>query len=339
LPQIAISNSLRVLGALIMRHTEACPPDRAPTFDVDHLLGVLQSRTRTIVKPEPAVALARMEQARASGHVLDRVAVRRLWHRRIVLGRFSAAHVGDTICTSSLARKLTEKYSCRVYVVMHRCTVRVFQNNPFVVGFLKSRGVRLGRLATGQGHLVHRLERFFGLPMSVCPRGEIYLSQEEIAWAKEFRAKLPNDRPVAVLSAGSITDSAWGRRGVRSWPELVDDLATVFTIVQPVVTRMETLCETIVNIRRPDQWIPETRLEGCHIIENPTFRCFLALLSIADLFVGQNSGGAHAAAALGIPAVIVLDRSRYSPEGLFRQHQKFWRNEDFLYPQHSFVLL
>lgn len=312
------------------------PSDSRFTQFQDRFLAELDARGFRVLRPDAQVAARRLAQANSRRPMLR--LVNRARSGAIVLGRLSAAHTGDTVCTSSLPRKLSLQYGCRVFVVEHRCTSLVFRNNPYVSGFVKRKGVRLGHAAGGDGHIIHRLEQAFGLSMELEPRGELHLTPAERDWASEFRNRLAGS-PVAVISSGCLTVSRFGVQRAGGWNAIAQALSAQYSVIQLAVTRFATLRETVIaSVRKARQWRADQILSCATVLRDPRFREYIAMISCADLFVGPNSGGSHIAAALGVPAVIVLDKTKYASHRLFRRNEAYWSKEDFLYPQHTMVL-
>jgi hypothetical protein len=296
----------------------------------------LQSQQCEVFLPEALVARRRLAQAHATVDSKPRDFI----GKEIVLGRLGGGHIGDTVCTSSLPRRLVERFGSRVFVSAHRCAVEVFQNNPFVTAFVKRRGIQLGRLAMGAGHVIQRLELALGLQASMWPAGDLHLTAEEWSWARAARAGASVGGPVAVLSSGCLSVSDWGRSRLGSWGTIATVLARHFTVIQVAVGKVSTLRQAVkVSHLDAEKWVPDSALPSCRVIWDLPFRLFVALIAIADVFVGPNSGGAHLAAALRIPSVVVLDRTKYERDALFQRKGPRWRKEDFLYPQHVLAIV
>jgi ADP-heptose:LPS heptosyltransferase len=267
--------------------------------------------------------------------------LRSLQEQEVVLGFLGASHLGDVLCTTPLARLLKEQRACKVFVIRHRSTYNVFANNPHIEGFKNDPAVPLSPVASGSGQIIQRLTAAFGFGVDPFPKGEIYLSDAELQWAWSVRATLPRNRPVALVAPGSITDEQKLSTGQLHWQEWVDALAKEFTVVQAPVTKVETLEEVI---RLTDQqrrlWLPDSILNNIYVLENLPLRHFIAMFAVIDLFLGRNSGGAHVAAAMGVPGIVALSRRKYSDVLDFpdRGPGRPWRHQSFLYPHHTFLL-
>jgi len=154
--------------------------------------------------------------------------------KKITLGLLSAPHLGDTICTTSLPRLLQQHYGWKVCVIDHPTTRVMFANNPYVKIVSDKRFVRMNRRMRGDGHVIQRLCRGFGLPVSEHPKGELYLTQQERSWACDQRAKLDADKPVCIISTRAITDAPRFRS--FHWEALAETLSQSHTLVQPILT-------------------------------------------------------------------------------------------------------
>jgi ADP-heptose:LPS heptosyltransferase len=52
--------------------------------------------------------------------------------------------------------------------------------------------------------------------------------------------------------------------------------------------------------------VPAERLAGARVISTPSFRTACAVLMLADFYIGPEGGLHHAAAALGVPAIVLF---------------------------------
>lgn len=109
--------------------------------------------------------------------------------------------------------------------------------------------------------------------------GEIYLSAQEKQFAKQFVGKVliePN-----VKATNGHTNKAWP---FERWQAVVNELKVPMVQVG----------------------FPGTRwLQDVERVETPTFRHAAAVLSACKAFVGSEGALHHAAAALGVPAVVL----------------------------------
>jgi len=258
---------------------------------------------------------------------------------QVTLGFLGSSHLGDVLCTTPLARLIRLRFGAQVFVVRHRSTYKAFANNPYLSGHSNEQIIPLSEYAQGPGHIIQKLMDSFGLGIDPFPKPEVFLTSEETKWAWEERSHLPRNKPVAFVSLGSITEGRLVRRNPVIWQRIVDCLRKRYTVVQLALTKIAPLDETIrVDEAFLRRWQPDPVLENCMVYENLGLRRFLSLFSVADLFVGVNSGGMHAAAAFDVPSLIVLDSSRYGDYPVFPvMTEGRWTGEAFLYPQHTFI--
>lgn len=248
---------------------------------------------------------------------------------RVVLGYFGSAHLGDCVVTTTLPRKLKEKYGCEVMVVRHRRTIEVFGNNPHFDGHFVAGRVALGGAQCGNGTHVQRVERYFDLPEEPFSKGEIYLTEGEQRWANDLRASLP-DRPIVVLCNGSGTNNTEDPFNLRPWQAWADVIGEGATVIQLAMKSKAAYQE---RKNRQGMADVEAILDGHLVLANLPTRMFLAVFSVADAYFGTWAAGSHAAAAFGLHSIVHLN-----------SHLKGWpefpgstRLEQFLYPQHSFA--
>ena len=210
----------------------------------------------------------------------------------------------------------------------------VFANNPFVESFSPGHGIALLERMKGWGHLIQRLQQGFNVPIDRIPKPEIYLSEQEVHWAQSERSRWPADRPVCILSSRVVTDGDYFRG--FDWVSLGKALVTRFTVVQPMINDGAAYRSEVDSRTLSAHWGSEKEVPGAQIYLNLSLRKYLSLFSIADGFCGGTSGGAHAAAAFGVPSSIVVwpDLKR---KIRFPCAQKFISPDIFLYPQHRFI--
>lgn len=220
-------------------------------------------------------------------------------HDAVVLGRFSAAHLGDTLCTSALPRLIHGARGRPVYVQEDPVLRAVFTANPHVAGFVAGEFPKLDHRMRGAGHVLQRLQQGLELPIEPMPRPEIHLTQTERRWATDERERWGHERPACVLSTSAVTDA--GNASRVDWFSVAEALRRRFTVVQPVLS--------------------EPPLPGTISPRGLSLRQYMALIAAADFFVGATSGGSHVAAAFGVPALVVswralLDPLRFPVSGL-----------------------
>lgn len=265
-------------------------------------------------------------------------ALRALEGGEITLGFYAMSHIGDVLCMSGLPRKLSMRFGCKVYSVRHRSTYSLLANNPHLAGYRNTDRIALGNCLAGPGHIIQKLERFFGLPVDPIPKPEVHLTDKESKWAWEIRRMLPRNRPVVLVCANSVTDGhvdAFGRFGWQRW---IDRLGESLTVVQLALTDLKAYEQiAVMSARHRSRWQRDRIHDNCFVLENLSPRMLVAIFSVADFYLGTNAGGAHLAAAFNIPSVVVLNR-RFSAERLRFPNPDLSSHtaESFLYPQHTF---
>ena len=215
------------------------------------------------------------------------------------ISRLGAAHLGDTLCGSTLPRLLNLVSDAMIFIDDCPITRAVFTGNPYVTGFKCGATVNLQYRMRGNGHLIQRLEQGFDLPVSQIPRPEIYLSGNEKDWAVRFLEELRPSKPVCVLSTGAYTDGANVKR--VDWESAVKVLKTQYTVVQAILN--------------------ESPVAGAVHVYKLSIRQYISLISVTDCFMGGTSGGSHIAAAFDVPAIIVawrdiIAKARFPISGL-----------------------
>lgn len=113
-----------------------------------------------------------------------------------------------------------------------------------------------------------------------CEPGEIYLSDEEIAFAASYRPQVVIEPTLKELASPNKQWQAWAH-----FAELCHEAGIGVTQLGPA----------------GKQPIPYADL-----IHTPDFRSACAVLANAKAYVGHEGGMHHAAAALGVPAVVIF---------------------------------
>lgn len=155
----------------------------------------------------------------------------------------------------------------------------VFENNPYLL--MRYPGKPFVRYVSGGGARPYidrkTPTRWFWRPYQPKP-GELYFTESEIRFAAPYRGMVMIEP--SVKNVGH-SNKAWQ---YERWIELVD------TLKLPWV-----------------QCTPEGQpgLPDVLRITTPTFRLAAAVLSVCKVFVGTDGGLMHAAAAVGVPAVIL----------------------------------
>ena len=111
------------------------------------------------------------------------------------------------------------------------------------------------------------------------PVGEIYLQPDELEWAEQYAPQIVIE---PTIKAGASPNKQW-----HHWQLLVFRLRKMgYNLVQlgPAGTR----------------WVP-----GVKFVETPTFRKACAVLARSKAAIVQEGGMHHAAAVVGVPAVVI----------------------------------
>lgn len=132
----------------------------------------------------------------------------------------------------------------------------------------------------------------------VCPPGEVFLTGAEKAFAP---GHMWGSDPVAIIEPRTKAVGACVGRN-KQWP----------------VIRYQELAERLLAATgcRPVQLVPtgfKPLLRDVDVIETPSFRHALAVLGLAQLFVGPEGGLMHGAAAMGMPGAVILYGGFNSP--------------------------
>lgn len=119
-----------------------------------------------------------------------------------------------------------------------------------------------------------------------CEPGEIFFSLVEREFAQRVQASFSDDQPVLIephnKAKPEVVNKAWGW---ERWQALANLQSVPLVQVGPKNART---------------------LDGVQRIETETFRDACAVLSVCRGYVGPEGGMHHAAAALGIPAVVLF---------------------------------
>ena len=180
---------------------------------------------------------------------------------------------------TSQVRKIHEKTGRRVHVVGFNGKPQwseVFENNPRIA---RERGDHVNVLKNAGGCRPYiqakTAHRWYFKEWDKAP-GEVFLDDEEKAFAEPFRGKVLIEPNTKVANG----NKAWIP---ERWQQVVDAMACEFLQVGPAsvgslkgVTRVET-----------------------------TFRQAMAVLSVCKAYVGPEGALHHAAAALNVPAVVL----------------------------------
>jgi len=242
------------------------------------------------------------------------------FNKKFFVGQASFSGLGDTVLYSHLPRLIKSHWpDYQVFVYETVYSKIVFANNPFIDGFTKDKQYLFKKKGSGSdygsGHFTQMKARFLGIKECL-PKGEIFISPEE-----KNRVAAQPYKPIVTFHAHGksnkcqITDEIWSA--------VVKELKKTHYVIQlksPEENMIEGVNQTVTGIRE------------CIVQQ-----------SVAQVHVGVDSGFAHTAAALNVPAVIILDKINNSwPLLIGDIHQLVLPqlkggHLGFLYPQHTYL--
>ncbi len=194
---------------------------------------------------------------------------------------------GDELIASGQARRLNEATGRKVIIRDRAGRIRshpIWANNPRIVG-PSERPFKPEEIVNGPGvrpYIASKSEARWTWNTWECPVGEIYFSEDELAFAARHSPQIVIE-PNVKQKASPNKD--WGR---GRWIELVALLrASGLEPVQlgPAGTQI---------------------LPGVEITETPSFRHACAVLARAHAAILPEGGLHHAAAALKVPSVVIF---------------------------------
>jgi len=160
-----------------------------------------------------------------------------------------------------------------------------------------------------------------GLPRAPVPRARLFVKPEHASWWAKRREALGlrADREYALLHPAALYQTKqWSAdkfARLGAWLETEKDLQTVFCC-GPGESAVLDAVERAATTVHPQQ-------KGIRRLENTSLGQFAAALAGARLFVGNDSGPAHMAAALARPSVVIFGSSSsaiWGPWPRFRRH-------------------
>lgn len=189
---------------------------------------------------------------------------------------------GDWIMASAQVRALNEKTKEKVLVVDRKGRPQwneIFYHNPRIIRVPSD--APYVRLINGPGLRPYIAEktatRFVWQRWPIEP-GEIYFDRSELDYASPYGSMVMVEPNTKLLNGNKSWE--WSR-----WQTVVDSGVADFIQVGSHKSRW------LKNVRR---------------VETPTMRHAMAIQSLSRAFIGCEGGLHHAAAALGIPAVVLF---------------------------------
>lgn len=203
---------------------------------------------------------------------------------------------------SGLARGLAAKGKRAAFgdgtrIVWSRASYEVFRNNPNVAEPGQERAGDLVWIKHYSGHrpylagIADGRRRWLFRHGTLDVPGELFLDEKEIDIAKH---RVPK-QPFVVVEPNTAAFKA--QRSNKQWPH------ERYQEISAMLTRAGW---SVVQVRYPPPYGPGAKLDGAREIGTRTFREACAILARAALYVGPEGGMHHAAAALGVPAVVIF---------------------------------
>jgi ADP-heptose:LPS heptosyltransferase len=184
---------------------------------------------------------------------------------------------------------------------------------PWRVGFAHYRGASLYNVLVPDARTIlnqpslhtaeHQAAAFFylGLPPQEIPRAEVFCGLAQAEWWRRVCARLgvAPGQPYAIIQpTASYKTKEWSAEGFARVGEHLEKRAGV-TPVYSCGPGETAVLEAVEKSRGA----PVRRLDGLSLAQ------FAAALAEARIFVGNDSGPAHLAAALGRPVVVIFGSS------------------------------
>ncbi len=150
----------------------------------------------------------------------------------------------------------------------------------------------------------------FGDVQSFPASPEIFLEESDTEFAREYLAEeIAAGRPIAAIHPGASSER-------KRWA--APDYAALAMLLQRECGARLLLCEGQLDTAAVDEVLtaaPELRARRVRV---GNLRCLAAVLGRCDLYVGNDSGITHLAAAAGAPTVAIFqatDPRRWAPRG------------------------
>ena len=198
--------------------------------------------------------------------------------------------MGDELMATGLAKLLHRESGKKVMIVDARGRLRkhdIFVNNPKIVQpgqSVKDYILLRNHSGSGRPYFSNQNDRKFIFKEFKPEPGELFFTNDELQFSHKHAVDViiePN-----IKNAVSVDNKDWG---ISRWLELAELLRTngiKFTQLAP-------------------QYPPARLLPGAEFIATQTFRQAAAVMAKAKIVICTEGGLHHAAAALGIPAVVI----------------------------------
>lgn len=200
--------------------------------------------------------------------------------------------LGDEVAVTGLVRALRrQRPRERLTVDVRR--PELFAGNPHLVGGSEDDGVTVHLPLGGDG--VHHLVDAYGAACGIVvddTTPELFLTEDEHAWADSL-----------LLPAGTIAVDIWSGWPSRRWP-----FVRFMALVDALVLAGHQVVEvgaTVPDCAGATRSGPLPNVSRS-FLDRASIRQTAALLTRCALFVGNDSGLAHLAAAVGTPSVVIF---------------------------------
>lgn len=142
--------------------------------------------------------------------------------------------------------------------------------------------------------VLNRIDIFakaMGIPKLLDKRSWYQVTPEETAWANQFVAAFQSKK-IVVLHTASM-------EGKRCWP-----IEKYTQLVETALKENANIHFVILDFN--NKFANWDIYENCLVASQTTLRQMAALISIADLFLGPDSGPMHLAGAIGVKSLVLF---------------------------------
>ncbi len=267
-----------------------------------HITAVVQQAHRSILESNPHVdellSVPSVRNPSRLKHARYLLTVLKFYWRELRWRRFDVAicprwdtdeHLATLLCTLTRA-ELRVGYSERASAGKKR----------FNKGFDRAFDICLDR-----GPLRHEVERNMAIVEAFIANiddstTEITLTEEDRAYANRMLHNVPDDCVLVALGIGAQSPG-------RHWPlerysALIDELSKQF--------RVHSVITCAPSEHRQASHLADALPTGSTISDSSAIRETCALLARCDLFIGNDTGAAHLAAAIKCPTIVISRHPR-----------------------------